>query len=55
MILQAGADEATGSASLPSPEPEALSEEDAVWSGAGVRPDWKKRTTGFAVSQRLKI
>ena len=38
-ILQAGADEAAGSASAPSPEPEALSEEDAVWSGAGVGPD----------------
>ena len=39
MILQAGADEAAGSASAPSPETEALSEEDAVRSGAGVGPD----------------
>ena len=55
MISQAGADEAAGSASAPSPEPEALLEVDAVWSGAGVGSDWKKRTTGLAVSQRLKL
>ena len=47
------------SAMAPSPEPEALSEEDAVWSGDGVGPDWiggqQKRITGLAVSQWLKL